>query len=65
MITILSQLNFLHSEDLFCWYKQKQIYELWQQHKQLETIEISQAWPDTYTEGLIHQFQPEATHKIY
>ena len=41
------------SEDLFCWDKQKKnyFYELWQQHKQLKTIEMSAAWPDTYDEG--------------
>ena len=39
-------------------------YELWQQHKQLKTIEMSEAWSDTFNEGFIHQFQPEATQKI-
>ena len=41
-----SQLNFnLDSEDLFCWDKQKKndFYELWQEHKQLKTIEMSEA----------------------
>ena len=42
---LLGCLNFtLDSEDLFCWYKQKSdFYELWQQHKQLKTIKISEA----------------------
>ena len=53
----------LDLEDLFCWYKQKKQL-LWQQHKHLKTMEINEAWPDTYDEGNIHQFQPESTHKI-
>ena len=38
-------LNFtFESEDLFCWHKQKSdFYELWQQHKQLKTMDISEA----------------------
>ena len=24
-----------------------------------------EAWPETYDEGYIHQFQPETTHKIH
>ena len=50
---LLGCLNFtLDSEDLFCWYKQKSdFYELWQQHKQLKTIKISEAWPDICNEG--------------
>ena len=39
-------------------------YELWQQHKQLKTMEMSEAWPDIYNEGYIQEFQPETTHKI-
>ena len=38
---------------------------LWQQHKQLKTIDISEASPDTYHEGYIHQLQPEPTFKIH
>ena len=26
--------------------------------------EMSEAWPDTFVEGYLHQFQPESTHKI-
>ena len=33
--------------------KKKDFYELWQQHKQLKTMEMSEAWPDTYDEGYI------------
>ena len=40
-------------------------YELWQQHKQLRTIEMSETWPDIYDEWYIHQFQPEPTLKIH
>ena len=36
-----------------------------QQHKQLETMEMTEAWPDTFNEEYIHQFLPEPTHKIY
>ena len=41
---LLSCLNFtLESEDLSFWYKQKSdFYELWQQHKQLKTMEMSE-----------------------
>ena len=61
--------NFLGSDGLFCLlayvsYK-KWFLELWQQLKQLKTMEMSEAWPDTYNEGSIHQFQPEPTHKIH
>ena len=47
---LLACLNFtLDSEDLFCWYRQKSdFYELRQQHKQLKTTEMNEAWPDTY-----------------
>ena len=56
----------LDSEDLSFWYKRKSdLYELWQQQKQLETMEMSEAWTDTFDEGYIHQFQPEPTHKIH
>ena len=35
-------------------------YELWQQHKQLKTMKMSEVWLDTYDEGYTHQFQPES-----
>ena len=45
---LLACLNFtLDSEDLF--------YELWQQHKQLKTMEMSETWPDIYDKRCIHQ----------
>ena len=39
---LLACLKFtLESEDLFFWYKKKSdFYELWQQHKQLKTMEM-------------------------
>ena len=42
---LLACLNFtLELEDLFFWYKQNSdFYELWQQHKQLKTMEMSEA----------------------
>ena len=40
-------------------------YELWQQHKQLKTMEMSEAWLDTFDEEYIHQFLPEPIHKVH
>ena len=56
---LLVSLNFtLDSDDLFCWYKQKSdFHELWQQHKQLKTMEMSEVWPiqwGIYTSISIH-----------
>ena len=31
----------------------------------MKKVEMSEAWPDTFNEGYIHQFQPEPTHKIH
>ena len=42
---LLACLNFtLDSEDLLCWYKRKKkdFYELWQMHKQLKTMKMSE-----------------------
>ena len=39
-------------------------YELLQQHKQLKTMDLSEAWYNIYYDGYIHQFQPEPIHKI-
>ena len=36
--------------------KKSDFYELWQQHQQLKTMEISEAWPDNYDEGYVHQY---------
>ena len=64
---LLACLTFtLDSEDLLCWYqKKKSFYELWQQHKLLKAMEMSEVWPDTFDEGYIHEFQPETPHKIH
>ena len=54
-------LNFtLDTKALFCWYKQ----ELWQQHKQLKTVEMNDAWPNIYNAGYIHQLQHEPFTKF-
>ena len=60
---LLACLNFtLNSEDLFSSYKVKtsDLYDLWQQYKQMRTIEMSEIWPDIYDKGYIHQFQPSS-----
>ena len=53
---LLACLNFtLDSEDLSFWYKQKSdFYELWQQHKQLKMMEMSEDLPGR---GYIHHFK--------
>ena len=58
MITNLPELYFKFN-------KESDFYELWQQPKDLENMEMSETWPDFYSEGYIHQFQLEPTHKIY
>ena len=40
-------------------------YKFWQQQKQLKTMKMSEAWPETFNEECIHQFQSEPTHKIH
>ena len=52
---LLACLTFtLDSEDLFYWYTwQSDFYGLWQQHKQLKTMEMKEAWPDTYTHWVL------------
>ena len=45
--------------------KKGDFYEIWQQRKQLKTMEMSQALPDIFYEGYIDQFQPEPPHKIH
>ena len=64
---LLACLNFtLESEDYpFGTNKKSDLYELWQQHKQLKTMEMSETWPDIFYERYIHQFQSEPTHKIH
>ena len=69
----------MHKDEEGDWYRKKKydtewskasrkkidIYELWQQHKQMKTMKMSETWPDTFYEGYIHQFQPEPIHKIH
>ena len=64
---LLACLNFtLDLEDLFFCFKQKSNFsQLWQQHKQLKTMQMSEAWPDIYDKWYIHQLQPETTDKIH
>ena len=45
--------------------KRSDFHKLWQQDKQLKTMKISEALPDIFDEGYIHQFQPETIHKIH
>ena len=58
--TLLQWLKFclkftLDSEDSFYWYKGKSaFYKLWQQHKQLKTMEMSEDWRDIYDETYIN-----------
>ena len=54
---LLACLNFtLEAEDLYFLYKwkKKDFYELWLQHNQLKTMEMSEAWSDIFCEGYIH-----------
>ena len=65
-ITSLSELylrfRIIYSVDKI---EKKDFYELWQQHKQLKKMEMSEVWPDTYDEEYAHQLQPEPTQKIH
>ena len=38
--------------------KNSDFYELWQQHKQLKIMEMSEAWPDIYDDEYIHHSNP-------
>ena len=57
--------TFAHKIFLFGTNEKSDLYELWKQHKQLETMEMNGAWPDIFYEGYIHQLQRETTHKIH
>ena len=66
MALALGQLNPIHKKESKFFNEKSDFYELWQQHKQLKTMEISETWSDTFDEGYyIHQFQPEPTHRIH
>ena len=41
------------------------LYELWQQHKLLKTMEMREACSEIYNERYRHQFQPGSTPKIH
>ena len=65
LLAVTVSLNFtLDPKDFVGANKKSDFYEIWQQHKQLKTMEMSKAWPETYDEGYINQFQLEPTHKI-
>ena len=65
-ITSLPELYFsLKRLILLVQIKKSDFYEIWQQHKQLVIMEMSDTWPDIYNKGYINQFQPEHTHKIH
>ena len=50
---LLACLNFnIDSKNLFCSNEKSDFYELWQQYKWLKSMEMSEAWPDIYDEGL-------------
>ena len=68
MITSRSELYFRFRRCILLVQKKKVIsmnWFLWQQHKQLKIIEMSEAQPDTYDDEYMHQFQHDLTHKIY
>ena len=65
VITSLSKLYFrLRRFILLVQTKKIYFYGLWQQHKQLKTMEVRESWPGIYDEGYIHQFQPEPTRVV-
>ena len=37
---------------------------LWEQQNLLKSMEMSEAWRDTFYEGYVHQFQPEPIIKL-
>ena len=64
---LLACLNFtLDSEDLFCWYKRKNLF-LWTMTAAQAAENEGGEWGLTwyFYEGYIHQFQPEPTHEIH
>ena len=59
-ITSLSELYFRFRRFiLLVKTKKSDFYELWQQHKQLKTMGMSEDWPNTFNEGSIHKLQHE------
>ena len=47
-------LHYIQKMILLVQTKISDFYELWQQHKQLKIIEMSEAWPDTFDEEYIY-----------
>ena len=45
-------------------YERTNLYELWQQHKQLNSMGMNKAWLDIYIEVYIHLFQTGPTYTI-
>ena len=64
-ITSLSELYIRFRRFILLIQTKKVISELWQQHKPLKTMKLSEDWPDTYHERYTHQFQPKLIHKIH
>ena len=64
-IIYMSELYFRFRRFIVGTNEKRDFYELWQHHKMLNTMEMSEVWPNTHDEGYIHQFQPEPTHKIH
>ena len=55
---LLACLNYtLDSEDSIMTIEKSDFYELRQQQKQVKTMKMSEAWPDIYDEGYMHQLQ--------
>ena len=65
-ITSLSELYFrIRRFILLVQTKKGDFCELWQQHKQLKTMEMRETWADIFYEGYVPQVQPEPNHKIH
>lgn len=45
--------------------KRSGFYQLGQQDKQLQIMEMSEAWRDIDDEGYMHQFQLGPNHKVF
>ena len=60
-------MNLLYTQKIYLFdaNEKNDFYELEQQYKQLKRMEMSEASPDTFDEGYIHQLQPEPTQKIH
>ena len=65
MITSLSELYFVFRRFIMSVQTKIMISKNYGSSTSSWKLEMSQAWPDTYSEGYIHQFQPEPTHRIH